>query len=57
MNHRRGRGIRTFGSLLALGAVAAFLTVMPASGEVVPPPLATSSNVHLVGHIPGTRRA
>ena len=54
MNHRRGRGIKVLGSLLAVAAVATALTVMPASGEVVPPPLATSSNVHLVAHIPGS---
>ena len=37
MDHRRGRGITTLGSLLALAGVVAFLNVMPASGEVVPP--------------------
>ena len=43
-------------ALLALGAVATVLNVMPAAGEVVPsePPLAVSSNVQLVGHIPGS---
>jgi hypothetical protein len=52
MNHRRG--VKGLVLLLTLGAVAAFLAVVPASGEVVPPPLATSSNVHLLGNIPGT---
>jgi hypothetical protein len=54
MNHRRRRGSKVLGSLLALGGVLAFLNVVPASGEVVPLPLATSSNVHLVAHIPGS---
>ena len=54
MNHRRGRRIKTLGALLALTGVVAFLNVLPAAGEVVPPPLATSSNVQLVGHIPGS---
>jgi len=41
--------------LPALAAVVAFLNAMPAAGELVPPdpPLAASSNVQLLGHIPG----
>jgi len=54
MNDRRSKGIKTLVPLLPLAAVAILLSAMPASGEVVPPPLATSSNVHLVGHIPGS---
>ena len=57
MDYRRGsRGLKTLFALLALGAVVTVLNVMPAAGEVVPsePPLATSSNVQLVGHIPGS---
>ena len=56
MNYRRGRRIKALLALLALGAVATVLNVMPAAGEVVPsePPLAVSSNVQLVGHIPGS---
>jgi hypothetical protein len=56
MRYRRGRGIRTLVSLVALGAVVTFLNVMPAAGLIVPPdpPLATSSNVQLVGHVPGS---
>jgi hypothetical protein len=50
------RRIMSFISLLALGAVVAVLTAMPAAGEGVSlePPLATSSNVHFVTHIPGS---
>ena len=56
MDYRCGRGIKTLVSLVALGAVVTVLNVMPAAGVVVPPdpPLATSSNVQLVGHIPGS---
>ena len=56
MRYRLGRGTKTLVSLVALAGVVIFLDVMPASGEVVPsePPLATSSNVQLVGHIPGS---
>src|SRR5215210_7453504 len=43
-------------AVLGLGALVTILNVMPASGEVVPvePPLAASSNVHVVAHIPGS---
>ena len=53
---RSSRRTKTLFALLALGAVVTVLNVMPAAGEVVPsePPLATSSNVQLVGHIPGS---
>ena len=56
MRYRLGRGTKTLVSLFALAGVVIFLDVMPASGEVVPsePPLATSSNVQLIGHIPGS---
>ena len=43
-------------SLLALAAVAAALVLVPAAGEgdSLEPPLAASSNVHLLAHVPGT---
>jgi hypothetical protein len=42
--------------LLGLSAFAAVLSAAPAGAQSVPaePPLAASSNVHVVGHIPGT---
>src|SRR5947207_15467674 len=42
--------------LMALLAPAVVVAAMPASGAggIVEPPLATSSNVHLLAHIPGT---
>ena len=48
------RRIKT--SLLALAAIAAALVVVPAAGEgdSLEPPLAASSNVHLLAHVPGT---
>ena len=54
--HSRARRLRTLLPLLALAALGAALYVMPAAGEGIPlePPLAASSNVHLVAHIPGT---
>ena len=56
MRYRLGRGTTSLVSLVALVAIVIFLDVLPASGEVVlaDPPLATSSNVQLVGHIPGS---
>jgi hypothetical protein len=41
---------------LAATAVAVACSAAPASGAIAPadPPLATSSNVHLLGHVPGT---
>jgi hypothetical protein len=52
----RGRRIKSLVSLFALAAVVAVLNAMPAAGEAVAlePPLAASSNVQLVAHIPGT---
>ena len=43
-------------STLALAVVVVLLTAMPAAGQTLPvePPLAASSNVHLIGHIPGS---
>ena len=48
------RRIKT--ALLALAAVAAALVMVPAAGEgdSLEPPLAASSNVHLLAHVPGT---
>jgi hypothetical protein len=51
--HRHLR--RTF-ALLASATVFAAVTALPAGAQGLPadPPLGTSGNVHLVGHIPGT---
>src|SRR3954467_1087278 len=51
--HRRVKGLLSLFALIAAGAV---LVVLPSSskGDSVEPPLATSSNVHLLAHIPGT---
>src|SRR4051794_10344853 len=51
--HRRVKGLL---SLFALMAAGAALVLLPSSskGDSVEPPLATSSNVHLLAHIPGT---
>jgi len=59
MRYRLGWGTKTLVSLFALVGVVIFLDVLPASGEVVlaDPPLGTSSNVQLVGHIPGSAAA
>jgi hypothetical protein len=54
MNSRRLGGVV---SLLALAALVAGLNAIPATGQgvgAVEPPLATSSNVHYLDHIPGT---
>jgi hypothetical protein len=53
---KSGRRIKSLMALFALAAVGAVLVAMPASGVGVPlePPLATSSNVHYVGHVPGS---
>jgi hypothetical protein len=52
----RGRRIKCLMSLVALAAAGAVSTAMPAAGEGVAlePPLAASSNVHLVAHVPGS---
>src|SRR5918911_1731506 len=51
-----GRRIATLLSLSALVAAAVVVNAMPAGGEgaALEPPLAASSNVHLLAHIPGT---
>src|ERR671924_392500 len=51
-----GRRFRILISLFGLAVAVAVLHAMPAAGEslVVEPPLANSSNVHLLAHIPGT---
>ena len=48
--------MRRFVSAVALAAVLAVAAAAPAAGQMLPaePPLAASSNVHLLGHIPGT---
>jgi hypothetical protein len=50
------RGIKSLSSLLALAAAVAVASAAPAAAQGVPPdpPLATSSNVHLLGHVPGS---
>jgi hypothetical protein len=51
------RGGRTrLTTLLGVGALVTMLNAGPAASQGLPPdpPLATSSNVHLLGHIPGT---
>src|SRR4051794_32747730 len=51
--HRRGKALL---SLFAPAAAAVALVALPTSsrGTSLEPPLATSSNVHLLAHIPGT---
>jgi hypothetical protein len=49
----RGGPTRALVTLLAVAAVVAVLYAMPAAG-VTEPPLAASSNVQLLAHIPGT---
>src|SRR4051794_10567871 len=54
MRNRR-RLIRRLVTLLALASAVALLNALPASAQgVADPPLATSSNVQLVSHIPGS---
>jgi hypothetical protein len=55
MNGRRRR-IATLVALVGSMALVAVLSALPAAGEVAPPtpPLATSSNVHLLAHVPGS---
>jgi hypothetical protein len=50
------RGIRRFMSSLGLAVVVAALSAVPAAAQGLPiePPLAASSNVHPVAHIPGS---
>jgi hypothetical protein len=51
----RGRRLKGLVSLLGLAAVAGVLSALPASGgAAADPPLATSSNVQVLDHIPGT---
>jgi hypothetical protein len=50
------RRVTILGALLTMAAAAVVATAVPAAGESLPPdvPLATSSNVQLLAHIPGT---
>ena len=50
-----GRGFRSFAALTGAAALA-LSTAGSASADLLPPdpPLATSPNVHLLGHLPGT---
>jgi hypothetical protein len=52
----RCRRIKSVLSLVGLVGVATVFNAAPAAAQAVPgePPLATSSNVHYVGHIPGS---
>ena len=52
----RGRQIRILVSLLALAALGVVSNAVPASGQggAAEPPLATSSNVQIVDHVPGS---
>ena len=52
----RGRRLKILASVLALAGAVGALSAIPATGGglVAEPPLATSSNVHLLAHIPGT---
>jgi hypothetical protein len=56
MRGRCGRGTKRLTALLGVVALVTLLNVGPVAGGVVPldPPLAASSNVHLVAHIPGS---
>ena len=40
--------------MLVLGGVAALWGALPASAQIADPPLASSSNVQLLDHIPGS---
>jgi LVIVD repeat-containing protein len=54
MYHRRH--LKLLSSLFALTAVAFGVSAIPAAAQNIPaePPLATSSNVHVLGHVPGS---
>ena len=56
MGSRRERGRIGLTALVAAAALLAIAGSRPAAGAVLPPepPLAASSNVHLLGHIPGS---
>jgi hypothetical protein len=54
MQNRRRSRLLSFARMLALAAVVAMLNAVPATGDAVEPPLAASSNVHLLAHIPGS---
>ena len=51
-----GGGISKLSLFAALAGLIALLAAVPAGAQTPPaePPLANSSNVHLLGHIPGT---
>ena len=55
MQHCGGR-VRGPMSAFALGVVVVLMSAMPAAAQTLPvePPLAASSNVHTLGHIPGS---
>src|SRR4051794_7728779 len=51
---RRGHRIKSLALLAALAGVVAVSDAIPAAGGAAEPPLAASSNVHILAHIPGT---
>jgi hypothetical protein len=53
--HTGGGPIKLLLSFLSALAVGAGLTAVPAAAQIpADPPLATSSNVHLLSHVPGS---
>jgi hypothetical protein len=56
MRYPESKRSRRLTALLALVVLAAVPIVLPASGQAVlpEPPLASSSNVHIVAHVPGS---
>jgi hypothetical protein len=50
----RGRRIKTLTAVLGVATALAVVAAIPAGGVTPEPPLAASSNVHVVDHIPGT---
>jgi LVIVD repeat len=54
--HAGGGRFKLLSLLCALAAVAAGVTALPAAAQTLPaePPLAASSNVQVVGHVPGS---
>ncbi|MFL5839767.1 MAG: hypothetical protein ACJ77Z_04865, partial [Thermoleophilaceae bacterium] len=51
---RRGHRVKSLALLVALAGVVAVSSAIPPAGGAVDPALATSSNVQLLAHIPGT---
>src|SRR4051795_9844087 len=49
-----GTRLKTFGAVSALALALAAINALPAAALTPEPPLAASSNVHVLDHIPGT---